>query len=109
MLSIRNTGLKRERTDSNNLPLQEKLMVSIELQILTLFRALAEIAGLFLLAQGTLFLLAGSARDRNFVYQLFVVITRPVISLTRCMMPKVIVLADLLMNSSLSGGISLAC
>ena len=66
-------------------------MVSIELQILTLFRALAEIAGLFLLAQGTLFLLAGSARDRNFVYQLFVVITRPVISLTRCMMPKVIV------------------
>ena len=66
-------------------------MVSIELQILTLFRALAEIAGLFLLAQGTLFLLAGSARDRNFVSQLFVVITRPVISLTRCMMPKVIV------------------
>lgn len=66
-------------------------MVSIELLVLTLFRALAEIAGLFLLAQGALFLLAGSARDRNFVYQLFVVITRPVISLTRFMMPKVII------------------
>ena len=63
-------------------------MTFIEVQILSLLRALAEIAGLFLLAQGALFLLAGGTRDRNFVYQLFRIITRPVISSTRFMMPK---------------------
>ena len=66
------------------------MLLSTGLQLLTALRALAEIAGLFLLAQGTLFLLAGGMRDKNIVYQLFCIITRPVISATRSMMPKVI-------------------
>jgi len=65
-------------------------VVSIELQLLGILRALAEVAGMFLLAQGALFLLAGRTRDRNFVYQLFRIVTRPVISSTRFMLPKVI-------------------
>ena len=66
------------------------MLLSVELQLLTVLRALAEIAGLFLLAQGALFLLAGGTRDRNFIYQLFCIITRPVTSLTRLMIPKLV-------------------
>jgi len=66
-------------------------MINIELQVLTIARALVEVAGWFLLAQGALFLLAGSTRNKNIVYQLFVIVTRPVISATRFIAPKVIV------------------
>ena len=67
------------------------MFLSIGLQLLAVLRALAEIAGLFLLAQGTLYLLTGDTRDKNFVYQLFCIITRPAISVTRLMVPKLIV------------------
>lgn len=73
-----------------HIPLEE-YMSSIELQIITILRALVEVAGMFLLAQGVLFLLAGGMRDKNIVYQLFRIITRPVISGTRFISPKVIV------------------
>ena len=65
-------------------------MPGIELQALSALRALAEIAGMFLLAQGALFLLAGGKREQNFVYQLFRIITRPVITATRLMTPNVV-------------------
>lgn len=65
-------------------------VVSIELQLVGILRALAEVAGMFLLAQGALFLLAGRARDKNFVYQLFRIVTRPVLSSTRFVLPKAI-------------------
>ena len=67
------------------------MFLSVGLQLLGVLRALAEIAGLFLLAQGALYVLAGGRRDTNFVYQLFCIVTRPAVSLTRLMMPKVIV------------------
>ena len=54
------------------------MLLAIELQLLAVVRALAEIAGLFLLAQGALFLLAGGARDKNVIYQMFRIVTRPV-------------------------------
>jgi hypothetical protein len=65
-------------------------MTGIELQALSFLRALAEIAGMFLLAQGALYFLIGGRREQNFVYQLFRIITRPVISTTRWMTPKAI-------------------
>ena len=65
-------------------------MVSIELHLLSLLRALAEIAGMSLLAQGALFLLAGGRHQTNVVYQLFSFITRPVIVATRRLAPKAI-------------------
>ena len=46
---------------------------------------------MFLLAQGILFLLAGARRDKNIVYQLFRIITRPVVQATRFITPRVIV------------------
>ena len=65
-------------------------MPGIELQALSALRALTEIAGMFLLAQGALFLLAGGKREQNFAYQLFRIITRPVITATRLMTPNVV-------------------
>lgn len=46
-------------------------------------RALVEVAGLSLLAQGTVGLLAGSRRGDNPIYRLFQVVTRPVLLLLR--------------------------
>lgn len=55
-----------------------------------LLRALVEIAGLFMLAQGGLYLLAGRQRDTNSIYQLFALLTRPVIKLLRRVTPNLI-------------------
>lgn len=46
---------------------------------------------MFLLAQGILFLLAGATREKNIVYQLFRIITRPVIQMTRWITPRIVV------------------
>lgn len=63
----------------------------IELFLLSVLRALVEIAGCFLLGQGVLYLLAGSTRDRNVVYRMFQFLTRPVIRVTRAITPRVVV------------------
>ena len=65
-------------------------MVTIELHLLSILRALAEIAGMFLLARGALFLLAGGGRQRNIVYQLFSIITCPVLGVTRWLIPQAV-------------------
>ena len=66
-------------------------MTATELYIVSILRALVEVAGMFLLAQGLLFLLSGATREKNIVYQLFKIITRPVIQMTRFVTPRVIV------------------
>ena len=65
-------------------------MVTLLLPLLSALRALAEIAGMSLLAQGVLLLLTGGGDQRNVVYQLFSIITRPVIGVTRRLAPKAI-------------------
>jgi len=65
--------------------------VPIELVVLSVLRALVEVAGCFLLGQGVLYLLAGSTRDRNAVYRMFQFLTRPVIRATRAITPRVVV------------------
>ena len=63
-------------------------MLTSALYLLSILRALAEIAGMSLLAQGALWLLTGGGPQRNVVYQLFSFITRPVIVATRRLAPK---------------------
>lgn len=63
----------------------------IELMLLTVIKALVELAGLFLLGQGLLYVLAGQKRDGNFVYQLFRTLTGPVTRTTRAITPKFVV------------------
>jgi hypothetical protein len=65
-------------------------MVSSGLFILSVLRALVEVAGMFLLAQGALHVLAGARREVNIVYRGFKVITRPVIRMARFITPAVI-------------------
>lgn len=77
-------------TDGAGKLVREVLVVNIELQVIGILRALVEVAGMFLLAQGALFLLAGRTRDTNIVYHLFRIVTRPVVSSTRFVLPKAI-------------------
>lgn len=58
--------------------------------IVTILKALIEVAGLSLLGQGVLYLFAGAGRDRNFVYLMFKAVTAPVFRLTRFIAPRFI-------------------
>ena len=56
----------------------------------TILRALVEIAGMFLLGQGILWLFGPKARDGNFVYDLLKKGTWPITRLTRIISPRFI-------------------
>ncbi|MCX7164608.1 MAG: hypothetical protein NT083_16490 [Rhodocyclales bacterium] len=62
-----------------------------ELLIIGLFRALVEVAGLFLLGQGLLALLAGRRRHDNTMYRLFLIVTGPVVKAIRRLTPRQII------------------
>lgn len=65
-------------------------MTSMELLLLSIVRALVEVAGYALLGQGVLALLAGKRRQDNFVYRLLQVVTSPVIKVVRAITPRFI-------------------
>lgn len=65
-------------------------MTQPDLFIVSILRALVEVALLSLLGQAAVGLLAGARRDTNPVYLLFRVVTRPVIACTRWLTPRVI-------------------
>lgn len=54
-------------------------------------RALVEIAGLFLMGQGLLHVLAGASREQNGIYLLFRMLTRPVLTVFRHITPRVVI------------------
>ncbi len=58
------------------------------LLLISIIKAISEILVLTLLGQGVLWLIAGKARESNFVYKLFAVVTRPVMRLARLIMPR---------------------
>ena len=60
-------------------------------EIIVILKALTEVAGVAFLGQGVLWLLAGSRRDQNIVYNLFKTLTSPVIKVTRLITPRVII------------------
>lgn len=61
-----------------------------ELIVVSMVRAVVEIAGWFMLGQGLLYVLAGRRRSDNVVYQLFTLLTRPVMRITRAITPRVV-------------------
>lgn len=65
-------------------------MTQALISLVTLLRALVEVAGFALLGQGIVGLLAGRRREENFVYRLFQVITRPAVRAVRAITPAVI-------------------
>ena len=62
-----------------------------ELLVFVIVKALLELTGLFLFGQGVLYLMAGKDRDRNWIYQLFRVLTSPMTKFARLVTPTAIV------------------
>jgi hypothetical protein len=62
--------------------------MQIDILLISIARALVEVAGLFMLGQGILWLFGPRARDGNFIYDLFKMGTRPIIKLTRIITPR---------------------
>ena len=60
----------------------------IEILLVTIARALVEVAGMFMLGQGILWIFGPRARDGNFVYDLLKLGTRPLMRLTRIITPR---------------------
>lgn len=58
------------------------------LTIVVILKALAEIAGLALLGQGALYLLAGANREHNVFYQVLKAVTAPILRATRFITPR---------------------
>jgi len=59
-------------------------------ELIVVLKALAEVAGVGMLGQGLLYVLAGAKRDQNAIYGLFKVITSPVMKATRAITPRVV-------------------
>ena len=59
-------------------------------EIIVILKALTEVAGVALIGQGVLWVLAGAKRDQNLVYGIFKTLTSPVTKATRWITPRVI-------------------
>ncbi len=66
-------------------------MANPDLLLLSILRALVEVALLALLGLGAVALLSGARRQTNPIYQLFSVITKPVVRVVRFITPKPII------------------
>lgn len=61
-----------------------------ELLLVVIVKALAELAGMFLLGRGLLWLLAGRRRMDNIFYQVLSIVTDPVIRAARFIAPRMV-------------------
>jgi len=61
-----------------------------ELLLVVIVKALAELAGMFLLGRGLLWVLAGRKRMDNIFYQVLSIVTDPLLRFTRWISPRVI-------------------
>ena len=59
-----------------------------ELLLVVIVKALAELAGMFLLGRGLLWVLAGRRRMDNIFYQVLAVVTDPLLRFTRRIAPR---------------------
>ena len=64
--------------------------MQIELLLVVMLKALAELAGMFLLGRGLLWVLAGGKRMENIFFQVIAVLTDPVIRAVRWIVPRVV-------------------
>jgi len=58
------------------------------LEVISILKALAEVAGVAFLGQGVLWVIAGAKRDTNLVYNLFRTVTSPVTRFARMITPR---------------------
>ena len=62
-----------------------------ELLLVVIAKALAELAGLFLAGRGLLYILAGRRRAENIFYQVFCILTNPLLKAARFVTPSIVV------------------
>lgn len=62
----------------------------LDILLISIARALVEVAGMFLLGQGVLWIFGPKAREGNFIYDLFKKGTLPIIKVTRAISPRFI-------------------
>ncbi len=61
-----------------------------ELLLVVIAKALVELAGLFLIGRGLLYVLAGGKRAGNIFYQVICIVTDPVIKAVRWITPRMV-------------------
>ncbi len=59
-------------------------------EIIVILKALTEVAGVAMMGQGVLWVIAGAKRDQNLVYGLFKTLTSPVMKATRAITPRIV-------------------
>jgi|SRR5882672_6277918 len=60
-------------------------------ELIVILKALTEVAGVAFLGQGVLWVIAGSKRNQNIVYNLFRTITSPITKVTRAVTPRIVI------------------
>ena len=65
--------------------------MALELLLLVIVKALAELAFMFFLGRGALYILAGHKREGNIFYSVLRVVTDPVIRAARFLTPRFVV------------------
>ena len=65
--------------------------MALELLLLVIVKALAELAFMFLIGLGALYILAGHKREGNIFYGLLSIVTDPVIRVARFLTPRIVV------------------
>jgi hypothetical protein len=63
-------------------------MPQLDLALISILRALVEVAGFALLGQAALALLAGASRQANPIYKLMRTVAQPAVSATRFLTPR---------------------
>ena len=59
-------------------------------EIIVILKALTEVAGVAMIGQGVLWVLAGAKREQNAIYGIFKTITSPVMKATRWITPRIV-------------------
>ena len=59
-------------------------------EIIVILKALTEVAGVAMIGQGVLWVLAGAKRDENLIYGIFKTLTSPVMRATRWITPRIV-------------------
>ena len=59
-------------------------------EIIVILKDLTEVAGVAMIGQGVLWVLAGAKRDQNLVYGIFKTLTSPVMKATRWITPRIV-------------------
>ncbi len=62
-----------------------------DIQLISILRALVEVAGFALLGQGVLGVLAGKYRDQNLFYRVLRIVTQPVVRAVRFITPRFVI------------------